>query len=1478
MKREYWKYITIVFPYLKRHKALAFVSLSTMTLGALVAVLQPWPLAFVVDGVLGKHPPPAFITGLVGTSKSDLVLFAVAASIAIALVASVIGVVDSYVNTKLEQRMGLEFRSDLFAHCLRLSQAFHDQRSLGDFIYRINFEAHHVGAVTVAIPALIQSVVMLVAMFGITYAISPSLALLSLTVVPFIYISIGQYGKHIEPRLIRVRALEGLSLSIVHEVFSRLKVVVGLNRQAYESERFHQQGNDAVRERIGVTVSQTVFNLAVGLITAVGAGLILGVGAHYVLNKTLSLGELLVVISYIGSIYQPLQTISSTMGEFQNHLVALRFAGELMKVEPDVKDAPDARVLHQVRGAVAMEHVSFDYPTRHATLKDVSFSAEPGEVIAIVGPTGAGKSTLVNLLMRFYDPTAGRVLVEGQDIRTLSQRSLRDHIGLVLQDPLLLGGTVGENIRYGKLDATDAEVVAAARAANAHDFIMGLPAAYDTGLGEAGTRLSGGERQRICIARAFVKAAPILILDEPTSSIDSRTEAGILDALDRLMEGRTTFMIAHRLSTVRHADQILVINDGELVECGSHDELIARGGLYRELHDVQVSERRMRGGIGTSPSRLQEASSDVSEASAPTTNGTGSSSKSVGEPGDPALAWSGPGLTTRPRVVVLGMMTKIPVPGVVWQTVHYLVGLERLGFEVFYVEAHARTPSMLMQAPDEDVSHTAARFIESVMRRFGFEHRWAFHALHDGDQCYGMSREELQRVYRSAALIVNLHGSTRPLPEHVAAGTLVYIETDPGLLQVELAENRSDIIEMLEPHAAFFTFAENLGRADCGLPTPDRFTFLPTRQPVVLDFWDGLDGRADRFTTIGNWRQTQRELQFRGDTYAWTKDQEFHKVLDLPARTSQQFELALASYAESDEQLLREHGWEVKAASELSTEDLYRAYIGGSRGEFTVAKDQNVRLKSGWFSDRSATYLAAGRPVISQETGFSNVFPTGAGLFGFETVEEAAAAIESVNADYEKHRGGARHLAEEFFAHDRVLKPILEHVGLSPARRRFGLLPDDVELPTGLVLTPTSKRPLEIEPRTRDTVLARPLPTPRHRSSVILGPRGLVSIIVVTFASPSVVRMCIESVLANTQFPRFEIIVVDNASSSDTIAYLRHVDDAFPRVTLVLNERNVGFAAAVNQGLRVATGRSIVILNDDVIVTPDWLTGLVHHLEDPEIGLVGPVTNAAPNEARVPTEYRTYGELLELASEHRKRLTEATSDINVATMFCVAFRREVFERVGYLDETFGIGQFEDDDYAMRIQRAGYRVVCADDVFVHHFGEASFGQLVPTGEFAELFEQNRKYFEAKWGVDWTSHRHRHNPHYELLRGSIREFAHDLELPWADVLVVANGDDELLELDGVVARHFPQAPDGGDAGYHPTDSDEAVTQLTELRRGGARFLLFPETTEWWLDHYVGLHRYLDQHASELIGKGGCRLFQFHPDISDARYPSVVGKESS
>ena len=409
------------------------------------------------------------------------------------------------------------------------------------------------------------------------------------------------------------------------------------------------------------------------------------------------------------------------------------------------------------------------------------------------------------------------------------------------------------------------------------------------------------------------------------------------------------------------------------------------------------------------------------------------------------------------KIVLLGLMSHIPVAGAAWLTAQYLIGFQRLGFDVYYVEAHGIQPAgMLVRQPDVDSSARASQYIAGIMRRFDLEHHWAFHALHTDGRYYGMTENQVKDLYRSAALIVNMHGGTVPLPEHAATGRLVYLGTDPVELEIELYHNRQETIDFLAPHCAFFTWGLNYGNPDCRMPVSERFHFQPSPPPVVVDLWQadsnptrqpGVEeslasasgynavtrqlGPSDTFTTVGNWRQTHRQVEFKREVYHWSKHLEFLKFIDLPRQTRQSFELALSSYQEADQRLLESKGWKVRDALTFSTDlDAYRQYICRSRGEFTVAKDQNVRLRSGWFSERSAQYLAAGKPVITQETGFSNILPTARGLFGFSTLEEIVDAVESINANYEQHCRAASELAREFFNYDVVLPKLLAAVGL----------------------------------------------------------------------------------------------------------------------------------------------------------------------------------------------------------------------------------------------------------------------------------------------------------------------------------------------------------------------------------------------------------------------------------------------------------------
>jgi ABC-type multidrug transport system fused ATPase/permease subunit len=575
--------------------------LALIVVSGLTDLLGPWPIKVLVDYALGDHPVPSWLVAVIGSraERTTLLAVAVAAGLAIALLNNTLAVLNEYLQTRLEQRIVLDFRSDLFQHAQRLSLAFHDQKRSGMLIYAINGQGDAVAGLIMVVPALGQSLITLVGMSIILVRIDWGLALLAMAVVPFMFFSLRYYANHIQDRLVRVKGMEAESLSIVHEAISMMRVIVAFGREPHEYRRFREQGFRAVNARVDVTVRQTMFSLAVNMTTAAGTAAVLGLGAYRVLEQRLTVGDLLVILAYIAAVYKPLEAITNTLGRIQDNIVSGRLAFDLLDLEPEVKESPQATVMEKCRGDLVFDNVSFCYQGRKDTLNNISFHVRAGQRIAIVGPTGAGKTTLISLLPRFYDPTAGRILLDGIDIRHLTLKSLRAQVSLVQQEPLLFSGTIAQNIHYGRLDASDEDVIEAARAANAHDFIMRLPKQYETELGERGAKLSGGERQRLCVARAFLKNAPILILDEPTSAIDSRTEAVIIEALDRLMVGRTSFMIAHRLSTVHHADLMLVLDQGRLLQCGVHEQLLAQPGLYRQLHEMQT--RHSKRTAGTAP-------------------------------------------------------------------------------------------------------------------------------------------------------------------------------------------------------------------------------------------------------------------------------------------------------------------------------------------------------------------------------------------------------------------------------------------------------------------------------------------------------------------------------------------------------------------------------------------------------------------------------------------------------------------------------------------------------------------------------------------------------------------------------------------------------------------------------------------------------------------------------------------------------------
>ena len=571
-------------PYRKRVALLSGLLLTEIALSA----LQPWPLAIVIDYVLGDKSIPArltpYVTALTGGHRSVLLVIVVAAGVMLQLVNQFVSAYGTQVQVETGQRIVYDLRRRLFEHLTSLGLNHHITSSTADAVYRVDVDAYAIENLVISgIFPLATSVASLTVMFAILVRLDATIALLSLTVLPFLFVCLRYYTSTLSTREERVKELETKLLERLYETFGAMRLVKSFAREPHELGRYAAAGDTTMRARITLTWQQSLFSVVVSSITILGTALVVIVGGLYVMNGRLTVGQLTVVVSYLGAVYGPLAAIAHTTGQLQSALAGAKRVRAMLALTPETVDAPGAIDATAITGNIQFDRVGFSYPDGTPVLHDIDFEAKPGQVIALVGLTGAGKTTLASLIPRFYDATVGRVLIDGIDVRQYKIRSLREKIAIVLQDPVLFSGTIRDNLRYGRLDASDTEIEEAARAAHAHEFVSHLPKKYDTPIAEAGASLSGGERQRLSVARAILKNAPILILDEPTSSLDAISEEIVFAALRRLRTGRTTIVIAHRLSTVRDADRILVLDGGRIAAQGRHDELLERSQLYRRM-------------------------------------------------------------------------------------------------------------------------------------------------------------------------------------------------------------------------------------------------------------------------------------------------------------------------------------------------------------------------------------------------------------------------------------------------------------------------------------------------------------------------------------------------------------------------------------------------------------------------------------------------------------------------------------------------------------------------------------------------------------------------------------------------------------------------------------------------------------------------------------------------------------------------------
>jgi len=555
--RPYWLHIASIF--------------ALSLLATPLALVAPLPLKLAVDSALGSEPLPRFVAVLVpdavGSSPTAVLWLSAALILAVAFLTNLQRAGCSALRTWTGEKLVLEFRARLFRQVQRLSLSYHDSRGTADSSYRIQYDASSLPNVVIdGLAPFAAAVATFGSMLYVSFRIDWQLALVALAISPILFGVARAYRRRLRTRSRQVKRLESAALGVIQEVLGALGLVKGFAQEEREQARFVASANEGLVARMRLRLAEEAMDLVLGITTAFGSAAVLFVGAGHVRAGTLTLGDLLLVMGYLAQLYDPLKTISKRIASLQSHLASAERAFALLDEAPDVEEKPDARRLERARGAIQLCDVGFGYDGGPRVLRDVCFDLPAGARVGIVGKTGAGKTTLLRLLLRFYDPVEGRILLDGVDLRDYRVADLRQQFSLVLQEPILFSTSIRENIAYARPDASDAELVRAAQAAHAHEFIAALPQGYATRVGERGMRLSGGERQRIALARAFLKDAPILLLDEPTSSVDLRTEGVIVEAMEQLMQGRTTFMIAHRLATLESCDLLLRLEGGRLEE------------------------------------------------------------------------------------------------------------------------------------------------------------------------------------------------------------------------------------------------------------------------------------------------------------------------------------------------------------------------------------------------------------------------------------------------------------------------------------------------------------------------------------------------------------------------------------------------------------------------------------------------------------------------------------------------------------------------------------------------------------------------------------------------------------------------------------------------------------------------------------------------------------------------------------------------
>jgi ATP-binding cassette subfamily B protein/subfamily B ATP-binding cassette protein MsbA len=590
--RHWRRRLRLAVIYLAPHRGQWLLICAATLFSSLLALLQPWPATILVDYVLGSKPMPPFLSKLSGllpgidNPRGAVVWIALSGLFFYAL-SSVAEVVINLCWVRAGQRTVYHLAEDLFARIQRRSLLFHARNPIGDLVARVAGDSWSVYKLADGLffaPA--HALILMIGMSIVLVRINPMLTLLTLITAPAMTLAAVSLGDRIRRASRASREIDSSLQSHVHRTLTGMALVQSFVQERREHDRFMEFAGEAIKARRHTTLIQSLSGLASGFASTAGTAAVLWFGGRLAMKQEISPGALLVYLAYFNQLQAQFKSLLTTYNEMQVSGAAVDRVCEILEVEPEIRDGPIE--LPRAAGRVELEHVDFGYEPGRQVLHDVTFAANPGEMIAIVGPTGAGKSTLMGLVPRLFEPWRGSIRIDGHDLRELTVASLRRQIEVVQQEPFLFPISVAENIAYGCPNATQAQIEAAAQAASIHTFISKMPRGYDTIIGERGATLSGGERQRLAIARALLRDAPILILDEPTSGLDAQTEASITGALDRLTAGRTVLVIAHRLSTIRRASAIVVLQQGRVVETGTHAELLARGGLYADMHAAQV--------------------------------------------------------------------------------------------------------------------------------------------------------------------------------------------------------------------------------------------------------------------------------------------------------------------------------------------------------------------------------------------------------------------------------------------------------------------------------------------------------------------------------------------------------------------------------------------------------------------------------------------------------------------------------------------------------------------------------------------------------------------------------------------------------------------------------------------------------------------------------------------------------------------------